>query len=128
MFDKITRFINLVVLMRRIISTILLLIVFFSLQFGKVASYLYCKWQAEVVQNKADCGCDNHLVSMFDHKDDPSKNDQSKITLNEKLNEFTPKSFITVSCVYISFQKCFTENKSSLSESYIETPFHPPIA
>jgi hypothetical protein len=114
--------------MRRAISAILLLIVFFSLQFGKVASYLYCKVKTEVIQNKPDCGCDNHLVSMFDHKDDSSKNDQSKNTLSEKLNEFTPKSLITTPQIFISFQKSFTEYTSSLSESFIESPFHPPIA
>ena len=115
--------------MRRNISAILLLTVFLSLQFGKVASYLYCKWQAEIIQNKPDCGCDDHLVSMFSHhNDDSSKNDLSKITLNEKLNEFTPKSFITIPYINISFQKSFTEYKSSLSESFQESPFHPPIA
>lgn len=114
--------------MRRSISAILLLIVFFSLQFGKVASYLYCKWQAEIVQKKPDCGCDNHLVAMFDHKDDPSKHDQPKNNLNEKLNEFTPKSMIVAPQVFISFGKNFTEYNSSLSKSFRESPFHPPIA
>jgi hypothetical protein len=114
--------------MRRNISAILLLLVFFSLQFGKVTTYLYCKWQAEIVQNKPDCGCDNHLASMFDHKDDGSKNDHSKNTLNEKLNEFTPKPLITTPQIFISFQKNFTEYNSLLSESFIDSPFHPPIA
>ena len=113
--------------MRRTVSAILLMIVFFSLQFGNVATYLYCKWQAEVVLNKPDCGCDNHLVSMFDHKDDSSKHDQSKNTLNEKLNEFTPKSMIIAPQVFLSFSKIFTEYSSSLSDSFIESPFHPPI-
>lgn len=112
--------------MRRTLSSILLITVFISLQFGKVASYLYCKWQAEVVQNKSDCGCDDHLASMFDHKDEPSKADQSKNNLNEKLNEFTPKVVITAPQVFISFQKDFTEYNSSLSETFPEPPFHPP--
>jgi len=114
--------------MRRNISAILLVIVFISLQFGKVATYLYCKWQAEIIQNKPDCGCDDHLVSMFGHKDDTSKSDQPKITVNEKLNEFTPKTLITIPQIFISFEKSFTEYNFSLSESFIESPFHPPIA
>ena len=113
--------------MRRNISAILLLIVFFCLQFGKVTSYLYCKWQAEIVQNKQDCGCDNHLVAMFDHKDDTSKHDQAKNTLSEKLSEFTPKATIIAPQVFSSFQKNFTEYNSSLSESFLDSPFHPPI-
>ena len=115
--------------MRRNISAILLLLVFLSLQFGKVATYLYCKWQTEVVQNKPDCGCDSHLVSMFEHhNEDSSKNDLSKNSFNEKLNEFTPKSVITISPVFILPYKCFAEYDSSLSESFIDSPFHPPIA
>ena len=115
--------------MRRNISAILLLTVFLSLQFGKVASYLYCKWQAEIIQNKPDCGCDDHLISMFNHHDDdPSKNDLSKITLNEKLNEFTPRSFISIAPIALSSSKCFAEYNAELSESFIDSPFHPPIA
>jgi hypothetical protein len=115
--------------MRAKISSILLVLVFLSLQFGKVASYIYCKWQAEIIQNKTDCGCDDHLVAMFEHHDDDaSKNDLSKNTVNEKLNEFAPRSFITPSPIDISFDKCFTEYTSPLSESFIDSPLRPPIA
>ena len=115
--------------MRRIVSAILLLIVFISLQFGKVATYLYCKWQAEIIQNKPDCGCDQHLITMFDHNDDnSSKNDIAKNTVSEKLNEFSPRSFIVIPQVYVSNEKCFAEYNSPLSENFIDSPFHPPIA
>ncbi len=114
--------------MRRNISAILLLTVFLSLQFGKVATYLYCKWQAEIIQNKTDCGCEDHLTSMFEHSDDSSKNDLSNNTVNEKLNEFTPRSFITISQIILSSSNCFTEYQAELSESFIDCPFHPPIA
>ena len=114
--------------MRRNISAILLVIVFISLQFGKVANYLYCKWQAEIVQNKPDCGCDDHLVAMFDHDDDNSKDEQAKNTLTEKLNEFTPQSLISAPAYFVSIEKCFTEYNSSLSESFPDSPFHPPAA
>ena len=114
--------------MRRKFSAILILSVFFCLQYGKVATYLYCKWQAEIIQNKPDCGCDDHLTSMFDHDDDSTKGDISKNNLNEKLNEFTPRSFIISPLPTTSPGKFFTEYKSSLSESYIDSPFHPPIA
>lgn len=115
--------------MRRTVSAILILSVFLSLQFGKIASYLYCKWQAEIVQKKPDCGCDNHLTSMFDHKDDnSSKNDLSKITTIEKLNEFTPKGSIEIAIILPSSINSFTEYNSPLGESFLEAPFHPPIA
>ena len=114
--------------MKRNISAILLLTVFLSLQFGKVASYIYCKWQAEIIQNNTDCGCDDHLAAMFDHDDDAPKNDLSKNTVNEKLNEFTPKSLIEVQQIVLSSSNCFTEYNSELSESFLDSPFHPPIA
>ena len=126
---KLRFFINLDSAMKRRICAILLMTVFLSLQFGKVASYIYCKWQAEIIQNKPDCGCDDHLVSLFTHHDDDSsKNDLSKITLNEKLNEFTPRSFITIPPIVLSSSTCFTEYTTELSESFIDSPFHPPIA
>lgn len=114
--------------MKRTISAILLVIVFISLQFGKVASYIFCKWQAEVIQNNAACGCDDHLISMFDSNDDSSNMDLSKNTVNEKLNEFTPKPLIEVQQIVLSSSNCFTEYNAELSESFIDSPFHPPIA
>ena len=114
--------------MRRRISSILLVLVFLGLQFGKVASYIYCKWQAEIIQNNPDCGCNDHLTAMFDHNDDSPKNDLPKSTVNEKLNEFTPKSFIEVQQIVLSSSDCFTEYNAELSESFIDSPFHPPIA
>jgi hypothetical protein len=114
--------------MRRTVSSILLIAVFISLQFGKVASYIYCKWQAEIVFNDPDCDCDDHLISIYNQHDDANaNNDESKITLHEKLNEFTPKLLITVSPVIIVSKKSFAKYISSLTESFIEAPFHPPI-
>ena len=113
--------------MRRKFSAILILSVFLSLQYGKIASYLYCKWQAEIVQNKPDCGCEDHLTSMFDHNDESSANSLSKTTLTEKLNEFTPKTIIEVPQIILSSSDGFTEYNSDLSKRFIGTPFHPPI-
>jgi hypothetical protein len=114
--------------MRRKFSAILILSVFLSLQYGKIASYLYCKWQAEIVQNKPGCGCEDHLSSMFDHNDDNSSNNSlSKNTLTEKLNEFTPKTVIEAPHIILSFSNCFTEYNSDLSKSFVGTPFRPPI-
>ena len=104
--------------MRRKLSAILILLVFFSLQYGKIASYLYCKWQAEIVQNKPDCGCEDHLTSMFDHNDDDSPgNSLSKKTLTEKMNEFTPKTIIEVPQIILSSSDSFTEYNSYLSKA-----------
>jgi len=115
--------------MRQKVSAILILVVFFSLQYGKIANYLYCKWQAQIVQNKPDCGCEDHLTAMFDHNDDDSRsNSMSKNTLTEKLNEFTPKTLVEIPHIILSSSDGFTEYNSDLSKSFTGTPFHPPIA
>ena len=111
--------------MKQKLSAILILVVFFSLQYGKITNYIYCKWQAEIVQNQPNCGCEDHLTSMFDHNDDG--NSLSKNTLKEKLNEFTPKTMIEVPQIILSSSDGFTEYNSDLSKSFIGTPFHPPI-
>ena len=54
--------------MRKRIIAISMLCVFFVIQYGKVATYLYCKWQAEVVQQLKDCGCESHLAGVFSAK------------------------------------------------------------
>lgn len=129
MILKLRFFINLDAVMKRSVSAILLLTVFISLQFGKVATYLYCKWQAEIIQNKTECGCEDHLTSVFQQTDDgSSKNDLAKTTVNEKLNEFSPRSFITVPQIVIPFSNSFTEYSANLSDCFIDSPFHPPIA
>ena len=114
--------------MRQKLSAILILVIFFSLQYGKAASYIYCKWQAEIIQNKPDCGCEDHLTSMFDHNnDDSSANSLSKTILTEKLNEFTPKIIFEVPESILSSSDDFTEYNSDLSKIFTGTPFHPPI-
>ena len=79
------------------------------------------------MQNKPGCGCEDHLTSMFDHNDDASHNSLSKITLTEKLNEFTPKTIIDIPQIILSSSDDFTEYNADLSTSFIGTPFHPPI-
>ena len=54
--------------MRKKVIAISMLCVFFVIQYGKVATYLYCKWQAEVVQQLKDCGCESHLAGMLSAK------------------------------------------------------------
>jgi len=113
---------------RQKLSAILILVVFLGLQYGKIANYLYCKWQAQIVQNKPDCGCEDHLTSMFDHNDDgTSNNSLSKSTVTEKLNEFTPKTLVEIPLIILSSSDGFTEYNFDLSKSFIGTPFHPPI-
>jgi hypothetical protein len=115
--------------MRRKISSILILGVFLSLQFGKIVNYLYCKWQMEIVLNLPDCDCDDHLVALFDHTEDGENKARAKYTLNKKITEFSytiPE--IDLSPEYNLKKNRFLEFVSPLLTSFIPTPFQPPAA
>ena len=113
--------------MRRTFSAILILFVFLSLQFGKVATYLYCKWQAEVVQNKPDCGCNEHLLTMFDHNEPTENGSLAKNTIQEKITEYSQKLFTVDLSLAAQLEKnCFAEYDSALPKNFIAAPFHPP--
>lgn len=51
--------------MRAVVSAILTLAVFLLLQYGKTATYYYCKWQADQQQSMKDCGCESQLEAVF---------------------------------------------------------------
>ena len=113
--------------MRKNISCILILFVFLSLQYGKVATYLYCKWQAEILLDQTDCDCDDHLVALFDHTEKDENNTMAKNTLNEKITEFShPFPFIDLSGDYDLLKTRFTEFSSPLLSNFLPAPFHPP--
>jgi len=109
------------------LSAILILSVFLSLQYGKIATYLYCKWQTEIVQNKPDCGCDDHLIAMFDHNGPTEEGILSTNSFNEKINEYTPHVLIfDLSQIAQKGNHYFAEYIAPLSSSFIASPFHPP--
>jgi len=115
--------------MRKSLSAILILIVFLSLQFGKISSYLYCKWQVEFLQKQKDCGCDDHLVAMFDHNEPTNEGMVLHNKLNEKITEYS-LHFLTVNLSLSSLEvkNCFAEYDSPLCSNVLDSPFHPPAA
>lgn len=40
------------------------------MQYGKITNYLYCEWQAKVVQSLPDCDCVQILNGVFEHSED----------------------------------------------------------
>ncbi len=129
MMLKLSFFINLwkQLAMKQKLPAILILFVFLSLQFGKISSYLYCKWQAEFLQNKTDCGCDDHLVAMFDHNGQTDDGMLAHNNLNEKIAEYAPHSLaIDLSQSIPAGKNYFAEYDTPLCSSFIASPFHPP--
>jgi hypothetical protein len=55
--------------MLRFANTIILLGLLLSLQYGKITSYLYCEWEAKIVNELADCDCVQMLNGVFDNND-----------------------------------------------------------
>ncbi|MFM9909154.1 MAG: hypothetical protein ACKVOW_07395 [Chitinophagaceae bacterium] len=111
--------------MRRILSSILILFVFCTLQYGKIATYLYCKWQTELVQQKKDCGCESHLISMFDqeHADGTSTTMVKEIAV-EYTNGLPMNALLPIiSLLSIS---PFAEYDASLLQYYRSPAFRPP--
>jgi hypothetical protein len=110
---------------RRIVSAIAVLLVFFALQYGKVAEYFYCAVQAKVVlQQAADCGCEQYLIAMFG-------DDGSDGFTNPELKE-KPSDLFTTCCisssvpVYTEFYTSHFNKHSDLLNRFLEPAFHPP--
>ncbi len=58
-------------------------------------NYLYCKWQAEKIQQLKDCGCEQHLTGLF--ADDQTHS--SPATLKEIAFEYAEKGEITLTTI-----------------------------
>lgn len=110
--------------MRRRIVSILFLFVFISIQYGKFANYLYCKWQAEVIKQLEECGCESHLVGMFSEK---LPDAQTNIGIKEVAFEFQQSfNFTTPAYSNSSITRLFAEYDSPLSYRAIAPAFRPP--
>ncbi len=110
--------------MRRKLATISILFVFLLLQYGKVATYIYCKWQAEIVQKLKDCGCENHLAGMFSEK---TSDGVAAITIKEVVSEYTvelPDYYLSATPYFNISQ--FPEYDSPLHNGFTFSSFRPP--
>ncbi len=111
--------------MRRIVSAITVLLVFFSLQYGKVAEYLYCEVQAKVIlQQATDCGCDQYLIEMIG---EDGSDGFAATPIKEKPAEF----FTTIATITneLNFSIPYTNHiicASGLLNQFPEPAFHPP--
>ena len=47
--------------LKKFLAILIISFAFAALQGGKIAAYLICKWQMEVVQKQANCDCEKHL-------------------------------------------------------------------
>jgi hypothetical protein len=110
-------------MLRKSLASILIL-TFFSLQYGKIASYWYCKWQAEL-QQLTDCGCETHLEEHFA---DGGLHDAPLDSIKASFSEFTLTDTWEIksseSCSYSVVNGFLTNN---LPDPHPEAEFRPPI-
>lgn len=113
--------------MKRNFSAIVVLLIFCTLQYGKIATYLYCKWQAEAVQQAKDCGCETHLSSMFGEKE-ATGGMAMAVVIKEISVEFIV-DFLAADQLLLSSSGLishFAEYDSSLLQCYLSPAFRPP--
>ncbi len=112
--------------MRRILSSILSLAVFLLLQYGNIATYYYCKWQAEQQQTLVECGCEIHLESVFGgskHQDGIASPD-----IKVQVFDYTISKSILVSLASNSDTNFDKESYcDALLDGFSVLPYHPPI-
>lgn len=111
--------------MRRKIASSLLLLVFFSIQYAKVLNYFYCKYQAEIVQQLKDCGCENHLAGVFADKGSQAS---PSITLKEVAFEYAEQHQIEITAPLLIATNIYGELVNFLPSTVRLTPDRPPIA
>lgn len=109
--------------MRKYLAIILISFGFFSLQGGKIAVYLLCKWQMEVVQKNPDCDCEKHLS-------DADGNASSQLPtgiLKQKPGEHFATDFYSLNIAnpYFKFPLAW-RYASRCSAGFIASCFHPP--
>jgi hypothetical protein len=109
--------------LRKYIAILFISFAFAALQGGKIAAYLICKWQMEVIQKQANCDCEKHLSGI----DEQTTSSPSAGVLKEKPAELFENTFYSI---YHSkpntSSRFFSENASPLSEGFALSCFRPP--
>jgi hypothetical protein len=110
--------------MRRIFATIFISLAFLSLQGGKYAAYMVCRWQVLVVMQQQDCDCEKHLSSA----DENTQANSSAATLvqKEKAVEFLPIFLHQLAGASQKNIHSFAEYNSPLQNGFTNTSYRPP--
>src|SRR5687768_4027524 len=110
--------------MRRWLAIIVISFGFFSLQGGKIAVYIFCKWQMEEVLQKSNCNCEKHLGDAGGQNgaaQSPAGN------LKEKPAEHfvTASMHLVISNIFMDLP-AYPAYKSDCPAGFNSLCFHPP--
>jgi len=110
--------------LRKYLAILFISFAFAALQGGKIAAYLICKWQMEVMQKQANCDCEKHLNGI---EEQTTSAPSPAGVLKEKPAEHFVNTFSsfnhqnqgTGSILYAVYD-------SPLTEGFTLSCFHPP--
>jgi len=109
--------------MRKFIA-IAFLFVFTVLQYGKIASWLYCELRVEITNQKTT-HCDCEKIVADNNKQEPASTPHSH-TLKDKLSEpYTTSAEEIISAVVIN-TSCFSSIANHLQAGFPSPLYHPP--
>ena len=112
--------------MRRVITGLFLILVFSSLQFGKVAVYILCKWENSVTGSTAPCDCEKHLISL-NGNDGHDQNLPAMMSGLQSVKEFPPPSGPVIKQTAIIVNGIWdVKPDRPLPVPFLPSPFHPP--
>jgi len=110
--------------MRKIFA-ISFLLLFITMQYSKLLSWLYCELRVELTSEKiVHCDCEKKLTDV-NNKFPPASTPHSH--LKEKLNEpYTSAISETKFVPAILTTSCFGSSLNDLQRGFSDPPYHPP--
>lgn len=110
--------------MRRFVATICISLAFLSLQGGKFAAYMYCRWQVLVVLQQKDCDCEKHLSSADENEQATSS--AALMVSTEKAAEYEAVQLPTLAMATTKTIHCFAVYNSVLHNGFVMHSERPP--
>jgi hypothetical protein len=111
--------------MRHFVATICISLAFLSLQGGKFAAYMYCRWEVLVVLQQKDCDCEKHLSSADENAQASSS--AAHVVSKEKSAEYLAVCMQTFVCTSPETIHCFAAYNSTLHNGFLMNDERPPV-
>jgi hypothetical protein len=97
------------------------------LQYGRITNYLYCEWDAKVIQQLPDCNCSLILTGVFDQDDDHSNTNIS--VSSAKFADYVPTAFqISLKSPHRTIQNFNSQPEVATKDGFCTIVPRPPLA
>lgn len=109
------------------ITAVLSISLLLMLQYGKITSYLYCEWEAKVIQQLPDCNCSHVLSGVFDQADDHSATNVSISIV--KFADYIPASLaVTFESPHWFIHNFDAQHEDAINDGFSSVIPRPPLA